>query len=137
MEQPEFTQGANALTNTLHSMIKGIAEPPVVLDFGVINSDYSISTNLFPNPIPKSEYSVCRSLLYDPRVPLTETYIDGKHGHPDASPPGLHFHEVKLPKKMYHLRPGDRVLVGWIQNEAVVIDIVYSAKHLPGEPPWK
>ena len=138
MQQPEFTAGANALANVIHQQISAQAKPPVVLDFGIINSDYSLTTNLFPKPIPQSDYSVCRSLLYNPKVPLTETYFDGKHGHPDASPPGLHFHQVKLPKKMYWLRPGQRVLVGFVGSEAVVIDIIYDAKYLgKGEPDWK
>ena len=105
---------------------------------GIINSDYSLTTNLFRQPIPKNEYNVCRQLLYDPSVPLTETYVDGSHGHPDASPPGTHSHKVKLPKKMYWLRPGDKVLVAWVQNEAVIIDIVYNGSWAgSSEPAWR
>ncbi len=136
--KPQFTAGANSLTNILLAMMRGIADKPPQLDFGIINSDYSLTTNSFPRPIPKEEYSVCRQLLYDPSVPLTETYVDGRHGHPDASPPGLHFHEVKLPRKMYWVRPSQKVLVAIIQNEFVVIDIVYDAKWLGDkEPPWE
>ncbi len=136
-EQPKFTSGANKLTNTLAGMMRSISDKPPALDFGIINSDYSLTTNLFRKPIPKNEYSVCRQLLYDPSVPLTKTYTDGEHGHPDASPPGTHYHEVKLPKKMRWLKAGDKVLVAWIQNEAVVIDIVYSGSHVgKGEPKW-
>ena len=136
--KPQFTAGANQFTNTLAAMMRGIADKPPQLDFGIINSDYSLTTNSFPCTIPKEEYSVCRQLLYDPSVPLTETYVDGEHGHPDASPPGLHFHEVRLPKKMYWVRPGQKVLVAIIQNEFVVIDIVYDAKWLGDkEPPWE
>lgn len=132
-----FTSGASALTSTLHDMILGISSQPPVLDFGIINSDFSLTCNSFPQPIPKSDYSVCRQLLYDPSVPLTETYTDGTHGHPDASPPGTHSHKVKLPKKMRWLQPGDKVLVTFIANEAVVIDIVYDAKWLNNsEPNW-
>lgn len=133
----KFNVGANQLTTTLHQMIAGIAQKPPELDFGIIHSDFSLTTNSFPKPIPKSDYSVCRSLLYNPGVPLTETYVDGEHDHPDASKPGIHFHKVKLPKKMRWLRPGDKVLVAWIANEAVVIDIVYDAKYLgENEPNW-
>ena len=137
-EQPKFNQGANQLTNTLKHMIRGVSEQPPALDLGIINSDYSLTTNLFRQPIPKNEYNVCRQLLYDPSVPLTETYVDGSHGHPDASPPGTHSHKVKLPKKMYWLRPGDKVLVAWVQNEAVIIDIVYNGSWAgSSEPAWR
>ena len=135
--QAQFQPGANELTNTLTGMIKGIANQPPVIQFGIINSDYSLSINGYKCPVPKSEYSVCRSLLYNPAVPLTETYVDGSHGHPDASPPGTHSHQVKLPKKMRWLKPGDKVLVAIIGNEFVVIDIVFDAKYLgSSEPNW-
>lgn len=133
----KFNSGATALTNTLHGMIKSMTDKPPVLDFGIINADYSLKINTFGKPIPKNEYSVCRQLLYDPSEPLTVTYVDGEHGHPDASPPGTHQHEVKLPKKMRRLKPGDKVLVAIIQNEFVVVDIVYNAQYLGAkEPAW-
>lgn len=137
MEDVQFSKGANQLTRTLTHMMASVSDKPPSLDFGIINADYSLTTNLFRQAIPKNEYSVCRHLLYNPAVPLTETYSDGRHGHPDASPPGTHSHEVRLPAKMRWLRPGDKVLVAWIQNEAVVIDIVYNASYLGrGEPKW-
>ena len=158
--QPTFTAGANALTRTFQGMIKGISNAPPVLDFGKINDDYSLTTNNFPNPIPKSDYSVCRSVIYSTSYPLSEdvqgspkrlpkstkiSISDGAHVHacgspycPWPAPSGQHWHWVKLPLKMRRLQPGDRVLVAWIQNEAVVIDIVFSAKYLgtDDEPEW-
>ena len=136
MDTPKFNSGANALTNTLTGMIQKISDKPPVLDFGIINSDLSLTINSFPRPIPLTDYSICRQLLYDPSVPLTETYVDGSHSHPDASPPGTHSHEVQLPKKMRRLKAGDKVLVAIIQNEFVVVDIVYNAEHLTAEPDW-
>ena len=138
--KPNFTTGANKLCNTLGSMMRGIANEAsqTQIDFGIINGDYSLTTNSFSKPIPKENYSVCRHLLYNPAVPLTETYTDGEHGHPEASPPGIHSHNVKLPKKMRWLKPGDKVLVAIIGNEFVVIDIVYDAKYLgKKEPAWR
>ncbi len=117
--------GVNKLTNIMRSMMGEIAERPLLLDFGVIQSDYSLLTNTFPKPIPKNEYNVCRSVTYNPTVPLTQSYNDGTHGHPDAGFAGAHTHNILLPVKMYWIRPGDRVLVAWVQNEAVVIDLVY------------
>lgn len=135
--KPNFTAGATALANTLHGMMKGIAEKPPQLDFGIINSDYSLTTNSFPRPIPKDQYSVCRSLLYDPSVPLTKTYTDGTHSHPGAGEPGLHRHEVILPTKMQWVKPGQKVLVAIVQNEFIVVDIIYDGKWLgSSEPAW-
>ena len=135
----ENNLGANALTNTLSGMMRGIAgemsKPQ--LSFGIINADYSLTCNSFPCPIPVTDYSVCRQLLYDPQVPLTETYMDGFHDHYDVVPTEPHQHKVKLPKKMRRLKPGDKILVAIIGNEFVVIDKIYSGKWLvEGEPPW-
>ena len=117
--------GANKLTAALAGMIDKKGDKPLVLDFGIILGDYSLKTNTFPIPIPKSDYSVCRAITYDPGVPLTQTYCDGTHGHPDAGFAGSHVHNVRLPEKMYWIRPGDKVLVAWVQDEACVVDIVY------------
>lgn len=135
--QAQFQPGVNELTNTLTGMIKGIANQPPVIQFGIINSDYSLSINGYKCPVPKSEYSVCRSLLYNPAVPLTETYTDGGHTHYDVVPYETHKHQVRLPKKMRWLKPGDKVLVAIVGNEFVVVDIVFDAKYLgAGEPSW-
>ena len=117
--------GANKLTAALASMIDKKGDKTLVLDFGIILGDYSLKTNTFPIPIPQSDYSVCRAITYDPGVPLTQTYCDGAHGHPDAGFAGSHVHNVRLPEKMYWIRPGDKVLVAWVQDEACVVDIVY------------
>lgn len=133
----EFKSGSTALTNTLHSMIKGMTDKPPVLDFGAILGDYSLKINSFSKPVPVDSYSVCRQLLYDLNVPLTETYVDGEHTHPSIPLSGSHSHKVKLPKKMRRLKPGDKVLVAIVQNEFIVVDIVYDAKWLTiGEPNW-
>lgn len=135
--KPDFNSGATALTNTLHGMIKSMTDKPPVLDFGVINADYSLKINTFGKPVPKNEYSVCRQLLYDPSVKLTTTYVDGLHDHKGEVSAEAHQHDVKLPKKMRWLKPGDKVLVAIIQNEFVVIDIVYNAQYLGVmEPVW-
>ena len=130
-------KGTNALTNVMMHMMKSVADKPPVLDFGVINSDYSLSINTFAQAIPKEDYSVCRSVLYDPSVPLTETYLDGGHDHKGAVPYETHQHEVRLPLKMRWLKPGDKVIVAVIQNEFIVLDMVFNASYLGRkEPDW-
>ena len=137
---PQFNSGTNQLTNTLTGMMKGIAgeasKPQI--DIGIIHSDYSLTTNSFPKPIPKDAYSVCRQLLYDPSVPLTETYVDGNHDHYGSVPNEPHQHKVKLPTKMHWVKPGQKVLVAIVQNEFIVVDIIYDGKYLgSGEPSWR
>lgn len=122
--------GANKLATVLTGMMRSIDDHPLVLDFGIINGDYSLTTNTFPKPIPKGDYSVCRTVTYDPSVPLTQSYNDGAHSQPDAGYGGAHTHDIRLPEKMYWIRPGDKVLVAWVQDEAVVIDLVYSSSRV-------
>ena len=45
----------------------------------------------------------------------------GDHTHNAA---GGHSHSLAIPEKMRSLLPGDRVLVAWVQSDAVVIDII-------------
>lgn len=49
---------------------------------------------------------------------------DGEHVHNGEGP---HVHNVLIPEKMRSIKPGDRVLVAWVQSEAVVIDIILPA----------
>lgn len=109
----------NSLANTLK---KGLAPPPtpLVLDFGEIGGDYSLTTNTWPKPIPVTDYVVSRHLTH--KEPLTETYEE------TCSIP--HTHDVRVPDKMKALKPGDRVLVGWVQNDAVVMLVIVPATEV-------
>lgn len=51
----------------------------------------------------------------------------GSHSHPTA---GEHSHNVLLPDKMRSIQPGDRVLVAWVSNDAIVLDIILPAKEV-------
>ncbi len=50
----------------------------------------------------------------------------GEHSH-EEDDDGKHYHNIYLPKKMYRIQPGDRVLVAWVGDEAVVVDIIMAA----------
>lgn len=123
----EGSQGTNKLANVLKNRMQKESESPLVLDFGGIQPDGSLVTNTFPVPIPKGDYSILRQLtLGAPGDTLTITTgkgDDGEHdGHTDGN--GAHSHEILIPEKMRSAGPGDRVLVAWVHNEAVIIDIV-------------
>jgi hypothetical protein len=141
--------GINKLGKVLHQRMKQTNDSPLVLDFGVIQQDYGLLTNTYPIPIPKTDYMVCRDVTHNPGVPLTRTKIgqgqhphgssgshgghssgNGTHSHPTTE--GVHVHDVVLPEKMHWLKPGDRVLVAWVQNDAVVIDVVLPATRIGG-----
>lgn len=127
------------------------ASSALILDFGVIQANYSLLTNTYPIPIPKSDYMVCRQLtLGDTSTHLTYTIgagwaNDGTHSHGSSGTHGGHLggsgshthddeaphvHDVLIPEKMRKLKPGDRVLVAWVQSDAIVIDLILPASVL-------
>lgn len=112
----EGNPGTNKLANVLSQRMKQEGESPLVLDFGEIQGNGSLVTNTFPVPIPKGQYSVCRSVTYG----TAGSYLTSTSEKPPL-------HSVVVPQKMRSLAPGDRVLVAWVQNEAVVIDIITSS----------
>ena len=107
------------LAGVLSDRMKRENESPLTLDFGEIQPNLSLKTNSFPVEIPKGDYSVCRLV-----GGLSYTINGGGHsGHENQTPKvntGAHSHTAAPPQ----IKAGDRVLVAWIQSEAVVIDVV-------------
>ena len=140
--------GFNALGRVLKSEMNKSADKPLVLDFGEIQGDYSLKTNTYSMPIPVEDYQVCRTLTYGKKDDvLTKTKEgqgnhghgssgqhggheggDGAHTHPDSE--GKHVHDVLIPEKMRTVKPGDRVLVAWVGNDAVIIDILFPGTEV-------
>ncbi len=94
MESTNGNEGISKLASVLQSRMHETGKKPQTIDFGKIQGNMSLVTNLFPQPIPKGDYMVCRQLTLE---------VTGK------------------------LKPGDRVLVAWVGDDACVIDII-----LPG-----
>ena len=59
-------EGVNMLARVMQERMQKISYTPEPLEFGEIQGDYSLLTNKFPIPIPKSDYLVCRLLMTDP-----------------------------------------------------------------------
>lgn len=109
--------GTSKLASVLAKRMKKENEAPLVLDFGEIQGNGSLITNTFPVPIPKGDYSVCRHI-----GGFTFQIDGGEHsGHSDGN--GMHSHIVAPPP----IKSGNRVLVAWVQNEAVVVDIIVKS----------
>ena len=108
--------GASKLGKVLAQRMSKQSESPLVLDYGSIEADYSLKTNTFPLPIPKSDYTVCRHV-----GGLSLETSGGEHGGHESGN-GSHSHTIPV--------RGDRVLVAWIQNEATVIDVIVPASRL-------
>lgn len=112
----EGNPGINKLANVLSKRMKDESKSPLILDFGGIQSDGSLLTNTYPVSIPKGQYSICRHVNG-----LVLSAGGGQHsGHESGT--GEHNHAISVPSVV----AGDRVLVAWVQNEAVVIDVITS-----------
>lgn len=117
-------EGMNRLASVLHGRIEGhrAAFSDLVLDTGTIRGDMSLLTDSYPIPIPQSDYYVNELLtLGNTGDWLANTATDGAHSQPDAGYGGAHKHNVLIPPKLRWLKPGDRVLVAWVNHDAFVL----------------
>lgn len=157
MEGTMGNEGVNKLAMVMQGRMKSVTEKPVMLDIGQINGDMSLTTNQFPQTVPQSDYLVCRQLtlgkvgdIFAKTQEIGQPHA-GSHIHkvggtvgeetsPAPDPPdppqktagsdgtdGGHQHHVIVPEKMRSIKPGDRVLVAWVGDDACIIDII-----LPG-----
>ena len=162
-------EGINKLAGVFQERMHRISDKPQVLDFGEIQPDMSLLTNLFPKPIPQEDYMVCRQVTLgrtydilaktqDIGMPYSGSHIHHTHdltcshhggivtgttgeetsAAPDPPIPperqkgsdssdGMHQHHVLIPEKMRWLEPGDRVLVAWVGDDPVVVDLILPA----------
>jgi hypothetical protein len=114
MEGFDAHPGTVKLALALSRRMKKENESPLALDFGEIQANSSLVTNTFPVPIPKGDYSVCG------HVRGAQIQADGGSHEGHSGGDGSHTHTVSLPA----VKAGDRVLVAWVQSEAVVIDVI-------------
>lgn len=97
---PGISQLARTLAGRMKEHQKQV-ETDLASDFGVINGNMSLTTNRFPVPFPPGSYYVCR---YAAGMRLVTS---------DKA-------TVNLPG----LKPGDHVLVVWVSDDPVVVDVI-------------
>lgn len=144
--------GVSSLAGVLQTRVKAVSNQPSVVDIGEIQEDGALICNQFPCPIPKTDYMVCRSLLWgeegelfaETRETGGELEGNGAHSHEILSTEGHshglaedlgHLHHVLVGKKFRSLQSGDRVLVVWTDSrEVCVVDLIFKASevHLNG-----
>ena len=117
MSKGDNSPGISKLAGVFKDMIEKGKDTSQILDFGVIQPDKSLLTNTYPVPIPKSDYIVCRHLKA--RTATTSSKSIGDHGS--------HTHTVKTQEG---LAVGDRVLVAWVLDDAVVLDVITDAANV-------
>lgn len=109
MSKGDNAPGLSRLAGVLKGMARDQIPTDLVLDFGEIQKDKSLLTNTYSIAIPKSDYLVARHLK---SRSVTSGTTEG------------HSHSVSTREA---LKTGDRVLVAWVQNDPVVIDVILDA----------
>lgn len=129
MSRGDNTPGMSKLAGVIDSMIDKRKDKSLILDYGVIQGDLSLVTNTFPVAIPKADYMCCRHLKAIPEKDRWTTECAGSHTHPggDGGSAGSHAHKFQ---PHWVLKKGDRVLVAWVQNDPVVIDVIVHANEV-------
>lgn len=106
--------GSSRLGAVLAERMQKENASPQALDFGTVTMGGGLQTDTFGQVIPKGSYTVLRHLRAAEKHIVSELEEDG------TVPP--HEHTVTIPENI--LADGDRVLVAWVQNEAVVVDVI-------------
>ena len=108
MAHGDNSPGMSRLAGVLRWMAKGTGGGQA-LDFGTIQANGGLLTDHYPIIIPKGDYLVCRHLVG--RIAAT-------------SEVNSHSHSVQTQRT---LTAGSRVLVAWVDNDAVVVDVIVNA----------
>ena len=129
MSKGDNTPGMSKFAGVIDNMIQKRKDTSLLLDYGVIQDDLSLITNTFPIPIPKKDYMCCRHLQAIPEKDRWTTEYAGTHTHPggEGGSAGSHAHKFQ---PHWVLKKGDRVLVAWVQNDPVVIDVIVHANEV-------
>lgn len=97
-----------------------------IIELGTYNENGSITPDSLRTSIPKGQYMINFMLADDTFTSADTVSISGgEHAQKEGS--GYHEHnEVgehthKIPKKLFPLTGGDRILIAWCGNEPVVI----------------
>jgi hypothetical protein len=127
-------RGATRLARVLDQRIKEHGMGSFDPDFGEIQDDYSLLPDNFPKKIPQKDYSVCKHLsgkymCRTNEIPEKKEAIeDGTHDkdHQYADIGEHHWHDMYYPS----IKPNDRVMIVWVNGEAVVIDVIIKADRI-------
>lgn len=96
------------------------------IELGTYNKDGSITPDSLRVRIPKGEYMI-NFMLSDDTFTSQDTISISGGAHPQEGGDGSHEHtnvgehSHKVPKKLFPLKEGDRILIAWCGTEPVVI----------------
>lgn len=128
-----MSKNMQRLGATLSNRMKKTADGavPTTIELGIVNPNFSITTDSLQAAIPKGEYMV-NLMLTGSRNTSSENHTHSGGDHAQETGSGSHTHSDgehshELPDTFRGLRAGDRILVVWCGAEPVVIAIVTSS----------
>lgn len=103
----------------IDARIRALAPAQDQNELGYIQGDYALKVDRFPMPFPQGQYLISYR--------LTKSYFDNT----DLLELGHHHHEAQTwgeGNPVSLLRPGDRVLVNWVNGgvDPIVMDVVVA-----------
>ena len=132
-----MNSGANKLAQVIAERISTQTARPDALELGTIQSDMSLKLDRFAVPIPQGEYLIVEWIA---KLSLPAFSIDGNQtglldsrNGPVTGNATFNFQPVVIDNVKIEvkpdLKPGDRVLVAWVNNhtDPIVISKVVSS----------
>lgn len=111
------------------------------LELGIINGDMSLTTDSLNGKIGPDDYMIALRFTHYTYYTYNELNSSakkphihefGEHSHGVGIPSGAHIHDQdglhdhRVPSVFRKIEPGDRVLVAWVGNEPIIIEIVVA-----------
>lgn len=131
------SNGASKLAQVIAERIASQTQRPDALELGTIQSDMSLKLDRFAVPIPRGEYLITE---WTAKLSLPAFSIDGNQtglldsrNGPVTGNATFNFQPVVIDNVKIEvkpdLKPGDRVLVAWVNNhtDPIVISKVVSS----------
>lgn len=121
MSKGDNSPGVSKLAAAMRNISEGTRDNSLIIDYGVIQADKSLLTNSYPIAVPRSDYLICRHLKS--RSVSASTVSLG------ADDDESHAHSITINTRE-QIKVGDRVLVVWVHNDPIVVDVILEAKDV-------
>lgn len=112
---------AAAVDARIRERTEGGKESALLFDFADVLEDFSLRPNAFPVIIPLKDYTACKNAGKHHYGCQACVDANLKHCGWDLPPPP-------------QIKPGDRVLIVWVREQPVVIDVVTRGEYIVKGP---
>ena len=134
-------KGIQMLGDAISGRIKAAnrAEHVTYLELGTINADLSLKVDGLKGNIRPGSYMVSLHLTHENYFTYNElnssaeaphVHAGGEHSQEVGNGSHVHnddgLHDHRVPSVFRRLKAGDRVLVAWVGNEPIIVDIVVA-----------